>query len=250
MKKGILLLAVIVGMLPATAQKKKGNTVADPEYAMYAQAMKYGDVPVAVNCLYSLMGKYPDRIALKDSLARIYFQTGQYFQCLQVCNDLQAARPNDTTTLRMMAICYEGSGKITEAIGAYEQVLKLSYSAYDMYQKATLEYRIKRMAESKLSVESVISKAHEGDEIVLYIDQENKQKVPLRAAAFNLYGMIAKDMNDTASARILFQKALEMYPQFYFAQANIQYLNEMGKKKAEPAETPSGTPAVNDPKKK
>ncbi len=248
MKKGILLLAVLVGMLQASAQKKKNTP--DPEYAVYAQAMKYGDIPVAVNCLYSLIGKYPGQISLKDSLARIYFQTGQYFQCLQVCNDLQLARPNDTTTLRMMAICYEGAGKITEAITTYDQALKLSYNVFDMYQKATLEYRIKRLAESKLSVESVISKAREQDEIVLYIDQENKQKVPLRAAAFNLYGMIAKDLNDTVSARILFQKALELYPQFYFAQANIQYLNEMGKKKSEAVEPNTGSPAVTDPKKK
>jgi tetratricopeptide (TPR) repeat protein len=240
----LLLLVSIAG----TAQNKKGKVAPqDNDTVIYRQAIKYGDAGVAINCLYSLMAKDPQNIAYKDSLARLYFTVGSYRQCLKVCEEIISKRPNDTFTLRIMGISHQSLGMAIEAIEDYEKVIKLTGSAYDYYQKAALEYQVKRLQECKLSVEEVIKTAKPGEMITLYIDRENKQEVPLRAAAFNLYGMIAKDINDTASARFLFNEALKMMPDFYFAQANIAELDEMGKKKTNTPETRD--PVLIDPKR-
>ncbi len=238
MKKLICIFIFAFCTKLITAQKGKSKnsdaSKADIENLTYAQGMKYGDPGVTINSLYILIVKHPENIGYKDSLARIYFQLGSYNQCLRVCDDIYKSRPDDTTTLRMMAMSHQSLGHFTEAITTYEKVILLTSNIYDIYQKAALEYRIKRLQESKISIEMVIGRAGENDKITLYIDQDNKQEVPLRAAAFNLYGMIARDFNDTASARFLFQKALELSPEFYFANANLKALDEASMDKKDP----------------
>ncbi len=237
MKKFFLLAIISFFAATAFAQNKKVKNAAPPkqelETVVFHQAMKYGDVGVAINSLYALIAKHPEEVSYKDSLALIYFKVASYNQCLRVCDDLLVLRPNDTTILRMMAKCHQSLGYSVEAIADFEKVVKLTGNVYDIYQKAALEYRMKRLQESKISVEAVIKSVTENDIIVLYIDQENKQEVPLRAAALNLYGMIAKDFNDTASARFLFNEAIKLYPEFYFANANLKLLNETAVKKPE-----------------
>ena len=253
MKRHFLLILFTCSSLAICAQTKKGkvkdskpaqNSNAEFEIRRYNQAIKYGDISVAINSIYTLITKYPDQASYKDSLARIYFQVGSFNQCLRVCEDFSISRPNDTTILRMMAMSHQSLGFIAEAIAEFEQVVKQTGNVYDIYQKATLEYRIKRLQESKISIETVIAKATVKDMITLYIDKENKQEVPLQAAAFNLYGMIAKEFNDTASARFLFNKAIELFPEFYFANANIKFMNESGKTSQEP--DPATEPGKED----
>ncbi len=237
MKKRLLMAGIIFCTISVFAQnnKRKNKEVVtyEIEEKTYQQALRYGDVGVAVNSLYVLLAKHPDNNSYKDSLARIYFQVGSYNQCLRVCEELLVAKPNDTTTLRMMAMSYKSLGNAVEAIAEFEKVVKLTGNVYDTYQKAALEYNIKRLQESKISIELVLKLATDKHKIVLYIDQDNKQEVPLRAAAFNLYGMIAKDFNDTASARFLFDEAIKIFPEFYFANANLKALNDLEAKKPE-----------------
>lgn len=254
MKKVILFTALIMGIITGFSQTKKGKSAEsskeEMELGIYRQAIKYGDANVAISNLYILIAKHPEMISYKDSLASIYFQSGQYNPCLKVCSELIQTRSNDSNLLRMSAMCHQGMGMPVEAIADYDQVIKITKNIYDIYQKASLEYRIKRLQESKLNVETVIKDAKETDKIVLYIDQENKQTVPIRAAAYNLYGMIAKEFNDTASARFFFNEAIKIYPEFYFANANIKVLDEMAAKKSElPAPVPDKTPAPADKRK-
>lgn len=254
MKKVILFAALFTSIITGFSQTKKGksseSSKEEMELGIYRQAIKYGDANVAISNLYILIAKHPEIISYKDSLASIYFQSGQYSPCLRVCTELNQARPNDSNLLRMTAMCHQGLGMPVEAIADYAEVIKITNNIYDIYQKAALEYRIKRLQESKLNIELVIKDAKETDKIVLYIDQDNKQTVPIRAAAFNLYGMIAKDFNDTASARYFFNEAIKLYPEFYFANANIKVLDEMAAQKSEaPAPTAEKTSTPADKKK-
>jgi len=74
--------------------------------------------------------------------------------------------------------------------------------------------------------------------------------VPMRAAAFNLYGVVAGYCNDTAAARYFFNEAIKIYPEFYFANANIKVLDEMAAKKSEaPAPVSDKAPSPVDKKK-
>ncbi len=254
MKKVILFTALFMSFITGFSQTKKGkptdSSKEEMELGIYRQAIKYGDANVAISNLYILIAKHSEITAYKDSLASIYFQSGQYNPCLRVCSELIQARPNDSNLLRMSAMSHQGLGMPVEAIADYDKVIKITKNIYDIYQKAGLEYRIKRLQESKVNIEAVIKDAKETDKIVIYIDQENKQTVPMRAAAFNLYGMIARDFNDTASARYFFNEAIKIYPEFYFANANIKVLDEMAAKKSEaPAPVSDKAPSPVDKKK-
>ena len=255
----IILIALFCSNVAFAQNKREKNKVIEEtaiqnkqeiETVIYKQAIEYGDVGVAINSLYNLLAKHPDNLSYKDSLAHIYFQIGSFGQCLRVCEDINKTRPNDTIILRMMAMSHQSSGHPVEAIAELETVIKLTGNVLDQYQKAAIEYSIKRLEESKISIETVIAKANAEDKITLYADKDKKQEVPLKAAAFNLYGMIVKDFNDTTKARILFTNSLKIYPEFYFANYNLNALNESSNKKPnEPAQVNNNQQANSEVKK-
>lgn len=214
---------------PETKQTESANIQKKTDLNIYSLAIKYGDLNVAIKSLYNLIEQYPEEISYKDSLAQLYFGIGSYIQCINVCEDILASKKSDTILLRMMAMSFQRIGKPVEAISKLEDVIKLTGSVFDIYQKAAIEYSIKRLQESKRSVEEVISRTNKIDKITLYVDKETKQEVSLEAAALNLYGMIAKDFNDTTNARLLFMKAIEVSPEFYSAKANLKILLDLQK---------------------
>jgi Tfp pilus assembly protein PilF len=63
------------------------------------------------------------------------------------------------------------------------------------------------------------------------------QKVPLRAAAFNVKGIIAMDLNQPEVAKLQFETALKLFPDFALAQGNLAALAQ-NKQAATPAPKP------------
>jgi len=60
------------------------------------------------------------------------------------------------------------------------------------------------------------------------------QKVPLRAAAHNVKGIIAMDLNQPDIAKQQFETAIKLFPDFVLAQGNLVAI-EQSKKAATPA---------------
>ena len=71
--------------------------------------------------------------------------------------------------------------------------------------------------------------------------QQGSQEVPMRAAAYNVKGICAMELNQEEAAKQNFNKAVELFPDFALAKGN---LDAMAKKKAGAQAPVAKTPAT------
>ena len=62
------------------------------------------------------------------------------------------------------------------------------------------------------------------------VGQGYKQTVPYKAAALNIKGVIARQLNDDKTAEELFNQALAIYPDFVLAKGNIEEMKKSSEK--------------------
>jgi tetratricopeptide (TPR) repeat protein len=208
----------------ATMEVKPSNEL---ELKIYTTALKYGDVEVARTAMYSLLAKHPDSICYLDTIARLYFSAGNYVQCALSSKDYLAKDSSNLFIREMLAISYSSLNKSKESLDQYEILYATTKSVYHAYQIAILQYMLKRLGECEATLAEIIANPKSATEKVsMNVDQNSTQQVPLKAAAYNIKGVMQKEMNKPDEAKIFFEEALKIYPDFALAKANIEALNK------------------------
>jgi tetratricopeptide (TPR) repeat protein len=256
MTKLILMLCLVVGTSAAFAQKNKGTTTTTPtatepvkqpaaapapaakHMEVYRMAKSYADFNTAAVALHYQLAEDPTNMALKDSLAVMYFAMGANLQCIALGKELLEKDENNQRMLELVAISYQNIGALKESLESYEKLYKLSNSAFHLYQIATIQFTLKRTYECTLSLNQLINHPQSGTEKVsIAIDRGRQQEVILKAAAYNVLGVLQKENNGREEARKSFQMAKELDKEFLLPQANLMQMDEEDKPK--PA-TPGG----------
>jgi tetratricopeptide (TPR) repeat protein len=140
--------------------------------------------------------------------------------------------------LEMAAISKQSLGALKEALADYESLYKQKPDLYSLYQIATLQYQLKRYGESVISCDQIIANP-ESEKLEASISMKGgSQKVPLRAAAHNVKGIIAMDLNQPEVAKLQFETALKLFPDFALAQGNLAALAQNKQAATTPAPKP------------
>lgn len=257
MKKCLLLLVVIAsGQAVCFSQAKKAEPVKakteevavqvqpvkdtlPDELKVYHLAISFSDYEVAKNSMFSLIAKYPSRIDYLDSLARIYFAMGAYPQALGAADIVLKSQPDNQQILELSAICQNAMKNEKEALSIYEKLYGKTNSVYHLYQIAVLQYSLQRNGECSKSIETILAdKNAMTEKIQISYDEQNAQSVPLAAAAYNLRGVLSRNLKENEKAKSDFNEALKIFPEFQLAKNNLEMMNktaedtkEKGKKK-------------------
>lgn len=232
MRKYILILFAVLAISATQAQD-----AFNVQLEVYKTSLKYYDLQSAITSLYTAMAIKPERKDLKDSLALIYFSGERYFQANIIAEEILKDNPKRLDMLEMAAISKQSLGASKEALADYENLYKQKPDLYSLYQIATLQYQLKRYGESVISCDQIITNA-ESEKLEASIAMKGgSQKVPLRAAAFNVKGIIAMDLNQPEVAKLQFETALKLFPDFALAQGNLAALAQ-NKQAAAPAPKP------------
>ncbi len=240
MKRILIVTAMIVCAIAANAQKKgkeadapatkPAATVAprtsnEAEVKIYETALKYGDIEVARTAIYALLIKHPDSISYLDTLARLYFSGGNYVQCALTSKDYLTKDSSNLFVREMLAISFSSLNKNKESLEQYELLYANTHSVFHAYQIAVLQYVLKRFGECETTCAVILSDPKAGDQKVsISADQNNNQQVPIKAATYNIRGVMFKEMNKTDEAIASFQEAVKIFPEFALAKANIEAL--------------------------
>lgn len=216
---GLLLLFVFCSITFAQNNKK---VKADSEYLVYKKAMGYGDFTVARTAILQLMVKYPTKPEWKDTLISIYGMMGMYEQAILLGEDILKTKPIDTNTLKVVAISYENLGVLNKAIEYYDKVLALIDDVIIRYKLSVCQYGLKRYDEAMVNVEKILSDKRSTDLKITINYESSSQEAPLLAAALNVGGIIFTDAKNYDKAKLYFESALKMDPNFVLAQNNLQ----------------------------
>lgn len=216
---GFLFLTILLSN--AIAQGNKGVKI-DNEYLLYKKAMTLGDFTVARTAILQLMVKYPTKLEWKDTLVSIYGMMGMFEQAVLLGEEILKSKQNDTNTLKIVAISYENLGALAKAIEYYDKVLVISDDILIRYKLSVCQYGLKRYGEATTNVQKILEDKRATTDKITINYENSSQEISLLAAALNVAGIILTDGGKNEDAKLYFENALKLEPNFVLAQNNLK----------------------------
>ena len=234
MKYLLTLAIVFVGFVASAqngTQKAKQDSIPwelRKNAFIYGIAKNYNDPSVARMALYNLIAENPGNPALYDTLALWYYEYNQLASAALVASDAMRIDPNDLFAAEVAALSFEGLGVKNRAVENYEKMYLANNDLGTLYKIAFLQMDIKRYGEAINNVQVIIDSPKSEEQKLIFPkdDKNNTQQVPLKVAAIRLKGMIEEDRGNTSLAKDLYQKALDMQPDFVVLKQQLADLNK------------------------
>ena len=218
---------ILVCLTSLTFAQKGKQPATDKEYLVYKKALEYGDLAVARTAVMELMVKYPEKNNWKDTLISIYGMMGMYEQAIILGEEILKTKDKDTNTLKIVAISYENLGILNKAIDYYDRTLTLDNNPILRYKLAVCQYGLKRNAEAMSNIDKIINFKDAGLFKITITYESGNQEVSLLAAALNVGGIIFLDEKKPEEAKLYFESAIKLEPNFILAQNNLQVITGM-----------------------
>lgn len=239
--KRLLSIAMALMSFGAADAQKKSAAAAVPSdlskdklfehyKTVYDLAYRYSDFAVAREAIYNMISLKPERTGLKDTLTYLYYGGGDYFQVILLGKEILGSQPDKADILELVAVSQQNRGLLKDALESFEKLFAITKDVYHLYNVASLQYMLKRFGECSESLNTIIASTDTVGEVTISDNAGQSQKVPLKAAAFNMRGVIALEINQQDVAMQNFQKALELFPDFILAKSNLDKTSAQNKK--------------------
>jgi tetratricopeptide (TPR) repeat protein len=191
----------------------------------YQAALRYNDLEVAKDKLYTLIVRNPEDLRFMEALGSLYFESGQYASSALVAMDILKLNDKNVGALEIASYALEQLGAFDRALPYYESLHLLTGDNYSLYKSAYLQYSMKRYAEAMNSLTMLMKVAKADEKIGFAISETETQQVDMKAAALNLKGLVFLDQNSKAEAKAAFTEALAIEPNFNQAKENVGKAN-------------------------
>jgi tetratricopeptide (TPR) repeat protein len=253
MKKLFLVKYVIcVLMYMSTAQVIIAqNNQLDFERQVLSTYAKYNDIKGGIMQLARLITLQPSNIYYKDTLANLYFTSGQYLPCLSVCAEYKDSGALTANALLLMAKSYAALGLHKEAIGVYEKICmsnNRNCTSAILYALTKSQITIGRADEALVNLNTIIA---DTSTLRIYtIEQStngNQIEINITAAAYNSVAVIFAQRQDYSNALLFLGKSIAADKNNTIAMDNINAINDLlkinntPKKEIKKANTKSGS---------
>jgi len=251
LKQMKLLKSFFLFFLLAFSFGAKAQSGSDLHEKVYRQALDRGDLNTAIVAVQYIIASDPSEAHWNDTLARLYFNAGQYFIAKNIAEDLLKADPKNQTMLAIAAYGNKNLGMSKEAIGYFEELFAESKNPGHLYELITLQFGLKRYGEAAENINNLLEMPDAVKmKTSVVLPDNNVQEVPLNAAALNIKGVIALEMGNYEAAEQFFKEALEVMPEFALAKQNLSVMQNREEMKEEKEEKEEKTTEKNSKKKR
>ena len=154
---------------------------------VYRQALDRGDLKTAIVAVQYVIASNPSEGKWEDTLARLYFNSGQYFLAKNIAEDLLKSEPKNQTMLAIAAYGNKSLGMAKEAISYFEKLFAETKNAGHLYELITLQFGLKRYGEAAENI-NILLEMPDAEKIKtnVVLPDNSVQEVPLNAAALNI----------------------------------------------------------------
>jgi tetratricopeptide (TPR) repeat protein len=218
------LLYILTFVITATAVAQSSDNL-NFEKQKLKQALTYGDKIVAASSMYSIINIEGPQSTYKDSLAYLYYNSRNYVSCFLVTNDILKNKPNNQELLEMSAVSLESMGALKKASETYTSLLDMTKNNFHAYKLAGLHLRMNEYDKAYSIIKQADALPDNGKMKVTYqVNKNYNQNVDLKAAIAYLEGIISLNLKKPAEAKISFQRAVNIFPEFAFAKGELAKL--------------------------
>ncbi|RXP53071.1 hypothetical protein EC396_10630 [Lutibacter sp. HS1-25] len=188
-------------------------------------AKAYADETIIANAMYTIIALEGPQSTYKDSLAYVYFNKNNYVSCFLVTNDLLKTKPNNVELLEINAFSLESIGALEKSKQAYAKLFDLTLNNYQGYKLASIEFRMKQYESAYITIKKVSKlSGNEGLKVTFQVNENYTENVDLKAAIAYLEGLIEMGLNKENEAKVSFERAIKIFPEFVLAKSKLEIL--------------------------
>ena len=192
------------------------------DQSAYQLAMRYNDIQAAKDKLFSLIIRNPEDLRYPELLGSLYFENEMATSAALVALDILQVNEKSIGSLEIAAFSLEQLGALDRALPHFERLFLLTGDNFSLYKSAFIQYNLKKYQEALNSVNMLSKNTKPDDKIGFPISQTETQEIGMKAAALNLKGMIYLDQGSKAEAKLAFEEAIQLEPNFNLAKENLK----------------------------
>lgn len=197
---------------------------------LYKHSLDVKDYHTAIFAVQCLLQKDSTQTQYLDSLPELYAAVSNYGATEYYTDIALKTRPTEEKLLQIKALCLQEAGKGKELLDFYNKLYASTGKISYLYQIATIQLTAGDMQGAQSSIATLEEKmATSKDSVDFMISETEKQKVPIRAAVYNVKAYLAAQNNNLLGAKKNFELALKEYPDFITAQQNYMRLMQGAK---------------------
>ncbi len=196
---------------------------------VYNASKLYNDPIVNRMALYQLLAENPQNLALRDSLALVYYSNQNYASAALVSQDVTRANAQDMFATEIAAASFERLGVQDKSLNYYESLyLDNSENINALYKIAFLHYQLGNHEQSQNSIDLLKSHVLAPEASILFPNSQNSQnqQMAMTLAARRLEGMIAEVKGNTEEARSIFNEILKERPDLDIIKRQLEQLDQ------------------------
>lgn len=223
MKRILFILSVITVFASCQQGEKATDHSVETYKRLYEKSMKLKDLNTAIYAIQMLLMSDSTN-QLRDSLPELYGAVNNIEACMQTNEETLKRYPNEEKFLNIKILCLQQIGDMDGQFMLLDKLYKQTKKPQYIAQMASLQLAGGQTKEAMQTINFIIDeyKSNKTDSLDIFLDEVNKQKVPVLAAAYNMKGYIYMQRKDINNAKEMYFKALEIYPQFEMPKRNLE----------------------------
>ena len=216
----IFILLVLTSLIFSCKTDKKKNKY-EQYVRVYENALRMGDVNVAINACYEIIANDSSRINYYDTLVYLYLNTRNQGSTYLAARTSLKYYPNDDKMTRIAADYAKTLGMPDTAIMYYRRTFVINNKLENLYDAAQVQYNAGNYAGAEETVDQIIKNPNsEKEKISISLEKETPQQIPVKAAALNVKGTIFIELGNKEIALRYIDEALKIAPDFKVAKNN------------------------------
>lgn len=221
MKNIIYIFTLII---TTTAIAQQSSSVAFEKNKLQL-AKSYNDDAMVTASIYNLIALEGPQSTYKDTLAYVYFNNRKFLSCYLVTNDLLKTNKDKIELLEMNTISLESMGALDKAIEAYQNLFNKTNDNYHGYKLASLQLRMGKDEDAYATIKKADQLPDDKSiNITFQVNKTFNQSIALKPSIAYLEGLIAQSLNKTPEAKICFERAIQLSPDFALAKSKLEII--------------------------
>ena len=218
------LIYILTFIITTSVIAQQSSTVAF-EKSKLQLAKSFGDDGVVTASIYNIIALEGPQSTYKDSLAYIYFSEREYVSCFLVTNDLLKSKPENIELLEMNAVSLESMGALDKAIEAYQNIFEKTNNNYQGYKLASIQFRTGKNEEAYATIKKADLLPDDGTlKMTFQVNENYNQNIALKPSIAYLEGLIAQSLTKIPDAKICYERAIQLSPDFVLAKSKLEIL--------------------------
>lgn len=225
MKTVFLSLLFLIAVNVVFARKNKELEAAKYSYKI---AIQNQDLQSATIFIYDILA-HGGEDDWNDTLAFVYYQRNMSMQAINIANDRIQSVGDNEFLLMIRADSYYKTKNYQSSIEDYEDLLMYDLLTenrlFYTYELGRLNYLLQNYSTSIIFLKEVISNSESAQYNLKMHSDIGPVQVSYKAAAHNMMGMVFYENQEIENAKLSFEEAIKLSPDFLLPQNNINVLN-------------------------